>query len=46
MSFNKFIPDYYLLFVLTDNYISHFKYRIIMNNEMKKKVKNIIYWII
>ena len=25
------------LFVLTDNYISHFKYRLIMNNKQKNK---------
>ena len=34
---NDFISNYYHLFVLMDNYISQFKYRIIMNNKMKNR---------
>ena len=35
LNVHKFI-SYSLLFLLTDNYIPHFKYRIIMNNWIKK----------
>ena len=42
----KSILNYDCLFVLTDNDILHFKYRLIMNNKMRKKNTNSIYWII